>query len=197
MKIGIFGGAFNPVHNGHLQLMNSYLDALMLDKIILIPTAVPPHKTAEQLISGEDRLNMVSLAVKGNDRLEVSDIEFRREGKSYTYITVCELKKLYAEDELFLIVGSDQFLYFPNWYQSEELLKLVTVCTSARNQGEYKALLDFKNDNENMQHCIVSDFEVFEVSSSEIREKIKNKDSISGLVPTAVEEYIKEHRLYG
>lgn len=196
MKIGIFGGAFNPFHNGHLHLMNAYLEALCLDKILLIPTAVPPHKTDEYLVSGEDRLNMLSIIAKDNPRLEVSDMEFRREGKSYSYDTVCEIKRLYPEAELYLIIGSDQFFYFQNWYRADELLKLVTVCTSARNSGEYRALVDFKNQHGNMKNCIVADFEVIAISSSEIRGRLKNGQAVSDLVPQAIEEYIKEHGLY-
>ena len=93
LKIGIFGGAFNPVHNGHLNLAKHYLDELGLDKILFIPTNIPPHKSNEDFAGRKDRFNMLRLAIKPYDKFEVSDIEFKRGGKSYTYDTLLELKK--------------------------------------------------------------------------------------------------------
>lgn len=196
MRIGIFGGAFNPIHNGHLHLAECYFNQLALDKIIFIPTALPPHKTAEHLISGEDRINMLNLAVGGNSAYSVSDIEFHRDGKSYTYDTICELIKTYPNDDFYLIIGSDQFFYFQNWYKAEEILKTVTVVTSAREENEYNALCDFRQMHENMRSSIISNFDVVEVSSSQIRGRIKENKDISGLVPKSVAEYIKDNNLY-
>ncbi|MFR5876806.1 MAG: nicotinate (nicotinamide) nucleotide adenylyltransferase [Eubacterium sp.] len=195
-RIGIFGGAFNPVHNGHLSLAENYLDALSLNKVLFIPTSVPPHKTAEYLVSGKDRINMLKSAIAGNDNFEMTDIEFKREGKSYTFDTITQLKKIYQDDELFLIVGSDQFFSFNNWYRADDILSMVTVVTAAREDNEYKALLDYKMNNKNMKNTIVSNFGVVEVSSSEIREKIKKGADISDLVPISVAYYIKENKLY-
>ncbi len=196
MKIGIFGGAFNPVHNGHIQLMSSYLDALCLDRIIIIPTAAPPHKSGEGLACEEDRLNMLRLVIGNSKRYEISDLEFRREGKSYTYLTLCEMRQLYPLDEFYLIIGSDQYLSFHDWYRAEDILNMVTVCTMARNNADYEKLLKYKAEREIMRDTIISDFAVVEVSSSDIREKVKRGEDISGLVPKAVESYIKENALY-
>ena len=196
MKIGIFGGAFNPVHNGHVQLMKSYLDYLGLEKLIIIPTAVPPHKTGAYLVSEEDRLNMLQLLAEDEPRFEVSDIEFRREGKSYTYLTLCELKKLYPDGEFYLIIGSDQYLVFNTWYKPDEILALATVCTMAREQGDLEKLYAYRNENVNMKDSIIVEFDIFEASSTDIRRRIKEGKSIKGLVPKAVEKYIKEHKLY-
>lgn len=196
MKIGIFGGAFNPFHNGHLNLMQSYLKALSLDRILLIPTAVPPHKTGAYLVSGADRIRMLSLVADEHPQLFVSDIELRREGKSYSYDTVREVQRQYPEAALYLIVGSDQFFSFHEWFCADELLQLVTVCTAARNEGEYRELLAFREQHSDMQHCIVSNFEVVVLSSTEIRQRVKAGKSITGLVPPAIEDYIKEHGLY-
>lgn len=196
MRIGIFGGAFNPVHNGHLKLANAYLAELNLDKMIFIPTAVPPHKTSEGLISGEHRINMLKSAITNNERFEISDIEFKRKGKSYSYDTICQLKKFYTNDEFYLIIGSDQFFYFHNWYRAGDILDMVTVCTAAREDNEYNMLCNYKNSNDDMKKCIISNFDVFEISSSAIRNLILNGESISGLVPMEVEKYIKENKLY-
>lgn len=102
LKIGIFGGAFNPVHNGHLNLAKHYLDELGLDKILFIPTNIPPHKSNEDFAGRKDRFNMLRLAIKPYDKFEVSDIEFKRDGKSYTYDTLLELKKIYKNAEFYL-----------------------------------------------------------------------------------------------
>ena len=196
MRIGIFGGAFNPVHNGHLHLAKSYLDELKLDKILFVPTSVPPHKTADGLISGEHRINMLRLATKDNKRFEISDIEFWRGGKSYTFDTIKALQSVFPSDKFYLIVGSDQYLYFENWYRADEILRMVTLVTAAREQSEYDKMLAFKAENENLKNSLISRFEVLEISSTDIRDRVKKGESISALVPTGVEQYIKDNKLY-
>lgn len=196
MRIGIFGGAFNPVHNGHLNLADIYYKELRLDKLIFIPTAKPPHKSDNDLISGEDRVNMLTLAI-GDRPYEISSIEFDRCEKSYTYDTVIELKKLYFDDELFLIIGADQFLTFNYWYRYKELLSMVTLCTSAReNEDEKNALCKFAKELGVADNYYVSSAPVMRVSSSEIRDKIKNKEDVSSLLPQNVLNYITEKGFY-
>lgn len=196
MKIGIFGGAFNPVHNGHLHLAACYVDALALDKMLFIPTAVSPHKSSAHLISGVHRINMLKLAFSGNDKYVVSDIEFKRSGKSYTYDTIRVLKKMYPHDELFLIVGSDQYLYFQNWYRADEILNEVTLCTACREADELKKLTQFRDEYANLKNSIISTFDAVIVSSSQIRDSVHNAEDISDFVPEKVENYIREHKLY-
>lgn len=197
MKTGIFGGAFNPVHNGHINLLKCYKKELALDRIIVVPTAVPPHKTSEYLLSESHRLNMLKLAFKDFDGVEISDIEFKRQGKSYTYVTVEQLKKQYPEDDFYLIIGSDQYLYFQNWYRADDILESVILCTAAREKGrEYEKMLSYKNSFSNMKNSVISVFPVIEVSSSQIRNRINQGKSIDDLVPLAVAQYIGENRLY-
>ena len=197
MRIGIFGGAFNPVHNGHINLAKSYLESLSLDKLLLIPTANPPHKTAVGLAEEEDRLAMLSIAFNDVDRVEISDIEFQRTEKSYTYDTVLELRKIYADDELFLIIGDDQFLSFNKWYKYEELLSEVVLCTAVREANKREEILAFADKLLNgSSNYYLADFEPIVVSSSEIREKIKKHEDISALVPAGVCKYIKDKGLY-
>lgn len=198
MKIGIFGGAFNPIHNGHLALAKSYSDSLKLDKILFIPTAVPPHKTSQYLVSAEERLNMVKLAVGDYPEFEVSDLEFKRQGKSYTYDTLTELRKIYPDDDFYLIIGADQFLTFHNWYKYKEILDMVTICTSAReSEQEKKSLYDYVKSHTEMQwKCYIADYPVIRVSSSEIREKIKKGEDTSSLMPKMVYNYIVEKGIY-
>lgn len=194
MKTGVFGGAFNPVHNGHLALAEHYKKSLSLDRIIFIPTADPPHKSSDGLIDGRDRINMLNLCIGENEL--VSDMEFRRDGKSYTYLTLCELKELYPDDEFYLIVGADQFFCFEKWYRFEDIMSLSTVVTAAREKNQYEKMLKFKAEHPKLADVIVSEFDVVDVSSSQIREMIKNGSDVSNLIPEKVNEYIKEHRLY-
>ncbi len=196
MKIGVFGGAFNPVHNGHLHLMNCFFNELKLDKLILIPTSVPPHKDQSGLLSGTHRINMLKLAVDNKLGIEISDIEFKRSGKSYTYDTLSQLKKEYPEDEFYLIVGSDQYLHFNSWYRYEDILTSVTLVTAAREENEYKILNDFKNKNSFLKNSMISTFGVVKVSSSQVRQMIADGRDVSHLIPSRVYNYIKENELY-
>ncbi len=196
MKIGIFGGAFNPVHNGHVKLAVSYINSLKLDKLIVIPTANPPHKSSKDLIDGKDRLNMLNLAFKDVDKVEISDMEFKRQGKSYTADTIAELKKIYRDAEFFLIIGADQFLSFDKWYKYDEILNEVTLCTAAREENMRDVLKDFSKKLLKGNRCYIADFDPIVVSSSEIREKFKNNIDISFLIPKNVYNYIIEKGLY-
>lgn len=196
MKTGIFGGAFNPVHNGHLALARHYIKLLSLDRIIFVPTALPPHKTSDDLIDGKDRINMLNLALGDNKSFLVDDCEFHRTGKSYTVDTLAYLKNKYPNDEFYLIIGEDQYVCFDKWYKFDEIIKNATVVTAARHSDKYDELCEFKKANGFMQNSIVSDFEVIELSSSQIRKMIFDGDDISGLVPDKVKEYIKENNLY-
>lgn len=196
MKIGLYGGAFNPVHNGHLALADHFKNALELERLIFIPTHVPPHKSGDGLVSGEHRINMLSLALSGLEYCSVSDIEFRREGKSYTYDTVCELKKIYPDDEFFLIVGADQYFDFQKWYRADDILRQVTVCSAARENNQYRQMLEYKSKHDNMQNTVVCNFDVTEISSSKIRNMISTGQSVSEFVPDSVLRYIKENNLY-
>lgn len=198
MKIGIFGGAFNPIHNGHLMLADHYFSNLELDKLLLIPTAVPPHKSAEGLACDAHRLNMAKLAVQDKPEFEVSDIEFKRSGKSYTYDTLSELSRIYPSSELYLIIGADQFLNFHRWYRYRDILGMATLCTSAReNEGEKALLLDYAvNNREFNGRYYIADYPVMKLSSSEIRDILKRGGDASSFLPESVYNYIVEKGLY-
>ena len=156
---------------------------------------MPPHKSGDDLAPGKDRINMLRCALDCEEFV-ISDLEFHRQGKSYTYDTLQELKKTYKNDELFLIVGSDQYFYFPNWYRAQDILSEVTVVTSAREENEYNALLEFRGRTPCMQNTVISNLDVFEASSTQIRNMIKSSKDVSNHVPSGVYEYIKEHKLY-
>ena len=199
IKTGIFGGAFNPIHNGHLNLAKKYLAVLNLDRIIFIPTALPPHKTDRFLASKEDRFNMLELAISDCEEFEISDIEFQRQGKSYTYDTLCLLREKYPNDDFYLIIGADQFLTFNLWYRYRDILDIASICTAARENGNQREkIIDFSNKldglDKNRFHLLNSD--AVEVSSSQVREKIKKGEDVSSLIPEKVYNYIVEKGLY-
>lgn len=197
MRIGVFGGAFNPVHLGHLKLARCYIESLSLDKLIVVPTANPPHKSADRLASEEDRFNMLSLAFESEENVEISNIEFHRDGKSYTFYTIEELKKIYRGAELFLIIGSDQFLSFDRWYRYEELLESVTLCTAAREKNKRDELVEFSKTLPCGKNCFIADFEPIVISSSEIRSMIKAGQDASPYILKKVYDYITQKGLYG
>lgn len=189
-NIGIFGGTFNPPHNGHLHLAQMMFNELQLDKLIIIPGFQPPHKENIN-VSADDRYNMCRLAFD-YPKFEVSDIEIKRGGKSYTIDTVTQLKELYPDDNLFLIMSSDMLKIFNKWYRYMDILNLCTVCSSFR-YDEPKIIPGFF---EKTDRVYLSFSEPLVLSSTEIREKVKNNTDISSLVPRKVIDYINEKGFY-
>lgn len=185
IKIGILGGAFNPPHNGHLIIAGDILDALKLDKVFFIPTNTSPHKETDG-VSGQARLEMTKLVTSGNEAFQVLDLEIERNGTSFTIDTIRELAKRYPEDEFCLIIGSDLANGFSSWKNYEDIEKEVKVVVA--NRKEYP--LDKKSS------YLVVDIRQIKLSSSQIRELVKNKSSIKGLVKEEVANYIQEHNLY-
>lgn len=197
-KIGIFGGTFNPIHNGHIQLLTRYLDAVDFDEILVIPTQVPPHKLPENLVPAQMRLEMCCLAVKHLTRVQVSDIELLRPGRSYTIDTVNTIKEKVPDSELYLLVGGDMFLEFRKWRDWQKLLNTVTLCTASRNFGEYHALVEMAEQlSEFGTQTRVFDFDVMPMSSTQIRERLMQKQDCKDFLSKEVYSYILEHHLYG
>lgn len=190
MRIGLFGGTFNPVHSGHVNLVKNFKEKLSLGKVLVIPTAQPPHKEAKELVSSEDRINMCRLAF--GELAEISDIEISRGGKSYTVETLRELKKIYKDDEFYFLVGSDMLLSFKRWYRWEEILTMCTLCATDRNNEQSCK----EADKDFFEKIIFCDFEKTVVSSSEVREKLEKGESVLSLLPSEVYDYIKEKGLY-
>ncbi len=197
VKIGILGGSFNPVHNGHVRLAKLYKNALKLDIVLVIPANIPPHKSAENLVSAEDRVNMLNLAFAECDFVKISKIELEMSGKNYTINTLKKLKEVYPNDEFYLIIGGDMFLCFETWREYEQILSICKVCTAPRTKGELELLYDYQNkiDN-NKDRTIILDAPVLQISSTEIREKAKSREALKDLVPEKVFEYIIQKDLY-
>ena len=193
LKVGVFGGAFNPVHNGHVNLATECMNLLKLDKMLIVPTSVSPHKQRAN-ISYEHRENMCRLAFEGMDKFEICDIETGFSGKSYTINTIRALKQQYPSDTRFyLIIGGDMLYYFPKWYRYEALLGECQVVAAARENDDYVDMMEFANK---IGRIKVLNLPVVEVSSTDIRQKLEAGENPDGLVPQAVLDYINEKGLY-
>jgi|YNPMSStandDraft_2_1061718.scaffolds.fasta_scaffold00033_20 nicotinate-nucleotide adenylyltransferase len=190
MKIGLFGGSFDPIHNGHLITAMYLLETYELNKIIFIPCYISPHKLDKKYAPEEYRLNMILAAIKGIDFFEASDIEIKKKEISYTIDTLQELKKIYLNDDLYLIIGYDNLLVFDKWKDPDEIFKLAKVIALRRISSFQEA------NHEYFKKAIIANAPIIQISSSEIRERIKNGKTIKFLVPDSVADYIKANKLY-
>lgn len=196
--IGILGGTFDPPHFGHLRLASLFKEALKLDRILIMPSCIPPHKS-DKGTSSADRLEMCRLAAEEADFLEVCDIELRRGGKSYTVDTMRHLTYQHPKDNFFFLMGGDMFLCFDKWRCYEEIFNLCTICAISR-EAEHSAqeLTAFakKLFGEEYKKVKILKTEPMEVSSTEVRGALAHGDDISSLVPEKVRQYISERGLY-
>lgn len=196
-RIAMFGGSFNPIHNAHTDIAAAFIKKLKLDKLIFIPTAIPPHKSDEEIIDAEHRLAMCRLAAEDIKKAEVSDIEIMRQGKSYTVDTLSQLKELYPESELYLITGADMFLTLQEWKNPEEIFSLASVCTVPRDDADYERLKAHEIKLNTMgARTVVLDIKRMDISSTEIRNRVFNDESISKFVDEKVEAYIYANYLF-
>lgn len=193
MKIGIFGGSFNPPHKGHLFIARKCAELLGLEKILIIPSNIAPHKSSGVFAQSEDRLNMCRLMFD-SPLFEVSDIEIRRGSTSYTVDTLRELKEAYPGDELFFIVGSDMFGSFTKWYMWETILGLCTLCAAPREKGFRPDFSPYTP--EQRKKIVFLDYEPLEISSTEIRMRIRSNSGLDGVMDERVVQYIRSHNLY-
>ncbi|MGL4534150.1 MAG: nicotinate (nicotinamide) nucleotide adenylyltransferase [Fusobacteriaceae bacterium] len=187
MKIGVFGGSFNPIHFGHINIVKIAIEKLKLDKIIVIPVGIPSHRE-NSLVCGMDRLQMCGLALKNIFEAEISSLEVDSEKKNYTYDTLVEIKKTYPEDEIYEIIGEDSANYFNMWKNYSEILKLSKVVVFKRKNSVHS--------NSNKDAMLYIEAPYFDYSSTEIRNKIKNKENLENFLPIEVIEYIKKNSLY-
>lgn len=198
MKIGIFGGTFNPPHLAHLNIAEDFSRRLNFDKLIIMPTYQPPHKQAQSLADSEDRLEMCRLLFD-MENTEISDMEIQRQGKSYTYDTLCQLEEKYPGAELYLIIGSDMLLSFHKWYRYEDILRKCTLCVLTReNDIDNAQMKDYAFTTLGLGEgeIVFSALKAFELSSTQIREMMARGEDVSSLTGERVWAYIKEKRLY-
>ncbi len=196
MKVALYGGAFNPVHSEHLNIVFAAKEKLGLDKIIIIPTNISPHKKGVMTARGKDRLAMCRLAFDGVGGVEVSDAELKRGGVSYSYVTCRHFKKLYSDDELYFIIGADMLKTFELWREPDEILKCVTIAVCARESAD-ELSCEIKKFQKRFKKDIVNFGYVGQpVSSTRIRTLAALGEDTVGLVPESVRLFIRKRKLY-
>lgn len=197
MKIAMFGGSFDPVHIDHVSLCRTMILKSELDKVVVFPAACSPFKSGTRT---EDyhRLNMCNLAFADEERVEVSDFEINRGGKSYTVDTLNHLKSLYNDSELYLITGADAFVTLDRWYKAREIFSIAHILTVVRDNDDISVLEkkaeEYKAFN---ARCTLVNTPVGTVSSTKVREAIIKGEDFGLYLPPKVTDYIKENRLYG
>jgi nicotinate-nucleotide adenylyltransferase len=190
-RIGIFGGTFNPPHTGHLIVAEHVREVLGLDKIFFVPSYISPHKQAGEEALAIHRLAMVRLAVRGNKFFDFADLEINQGGTSYTYKTVESFHQQFPSGTLFLMMGADNFVDFHTWKKPERIVARVTVVAMTR--PTYKAARARRQFSAAAKFVTVPDIQI---SSTGIRNRVKQGKAIRYLVPENIENYIVRHRLY-
>lgn len=197
-KIGIFGGTFNPIHNGHILLAKYCREEIELDKVLLIPTYSPPHKASVDLAGETDRFNMCKIVCENLEGFEVSDIEIKRKGKSYSYQTLTSLKEIYQNDDLYFMMGADMFLSLDKWKNPEIIFQKASIIAAPRDASSVKEL-------ECYYKCVIAPMgakahilqnSVMQVSSTYVRENIENYNIVKDLIDSRVYDYITANNLY-
>lgn len=199
MKIGILGGTFDPIHFGHLIIGEQAREELGLDKIIFIPTGNPVHKQELKVSDAKIRYEMLRLAIEDNECFEKSSIEIDRKGKTYTIDTIKELKKEYDKEQIYFLIGEDSLFQIEGWYKFNELKEMCNfvVCRRAvRDEGKIIEKIECMEDKYDMNIYLLNT-PIIEISSTKIREKAGNKNSIKYLLPGVVEDYINTNNIYG
>ena len=198
IRIGIYGGTFSPPHNGHITAAKAFMEQMWLDFLYVIPTATPPHKEMEVPVDATHRLEMCRLAFSNVEGVYVSDMEMRRGGRSYTVDT---LRELTGEDRrLFLLCGTDMMLTLDEWREPEEIFKLSYPVYIRREKDALldnmivQKIADYNQKYGKVVRRIVT--EPIELSSNLVREKLKNGEDVSSLIPASVEKYIRDNHLY-
>ncbi|SHJ41497.1 nicotinate (nicotinamide) nucleotide adenylyltransferase [Pseudobutyrivibrio xylanivorans] len=198
MRIGIYGGTFNPIHNTHIEIAKAALNQYNLDKVYLLVAGTPPHKDTAESVADICRLEMVELAIQNDKELSIDDREIYRSGKSYSYITLTELKNEHPDDDLFFIMGSDSLLNFKNWVKPEIISNAATILVAPR-LGDDTELL-----NKSIEECktlfegefFLIDYAANGIASSKVREDFYKDEKVKDCLKPEVIQYIINHNLY-
>jgi nicotinate-nucleotide adenylyltransferase len=218
MRIGLLGGSFNPVHNGHLAIARQARAVLGLDRVLFIPTSHPPHKPNGSLAPAEDRYEMIRLAIASDPSLAISDVEIRRPGKSYSIDTIRVLQQEYGpQTQLFFLIGLDAFLDFPSWREPQTLLDLCPFVVISRPGLSFQSLSTVallppipQSTLADLDAGRISRLDVplgtqcltclrlppCAISASDMRLRIRGGLPVANLLPPSVESYILQHHLY-
>jgi len=213
-RIGLFGGTFNPIHCGHIKAAEVAQEIFALDKVLFIPSFIPPHKESEKIASPDHRLKMVELAVEDTPDFVASSIEIEEKGTSYSILTLQKIRTIYPDTLFFFILGVDAFLEIDSWKNHERVLehcKFVVISRKDYRLEDAKNVLDGKyasrmfdlsgtekiRENLNLSYKIfLLSFGALDIASTEIRERLRKIKSIAHMVPKPVAEYIFENKLY-
>ena len=215
-KIGILGGTFNPIHYGHLAAAEEVLSRLKLDNVLFVPSFLPPHKKDEVIPSAAQRQEMVALAIAGNSHFSLSDIEVKREGMSYSIDTVAELLRLHPATDFYFITGLDSFLEIQTWKEWERLLSLCKFVVLSRPGYAFAGLasIDFMQGSAEKLYALdqgdltrvvleigrsavyLEQIPLYDISSTDIRQRVRQGRTIKYLLPECVETYIITNNLY-
>lgn len=195
-NIGIMGGTFNPIHNGHILLALNTCDQFSLDEILVMPSGNPPHKKGQDILDINHRCNMVKLAIQNEPRLIFSDIEIKRSGYTYTADTLTQIKDIY--DRIYFIIGADSLFSIEKWYHPEITMNLAILVVANRDEHPSSQFINQIKYLENKYNTHIETLPNFDcpISSSQIRSNIYNGISISNMVPKLVEDYIIQQNLY-
>ena len=199
MKIGIMGGTFDPIHKGHLMLGEYAYRQFGLDKVWFMPNGTPPHKDNAKIGSeAEVRLNMVKLAIEGKDYFELQTYEIENQDVNYSYKTMEHFCKIYPNDEFYFIIGADSLFAIEKWVKPERLLKTCVMLAAYRDDKSTEEMMNqiaYINKKYGADIRLLNTPNV-DISSSEIREKLRDEESVKELVPESVYWYIKDKQLY-
>lgn len=197
MRIGIFGGAFDPIHNAHLLLAEQCREQCQLDEVWFVPTRIPPHKTSDKLTNGATRLEMIRLATAGMPAFKASSIELERNEVSWTVDTLGRLKEKRPDDELFFLIGADSLRDLPTWREPEKIAALAKIVAVNRGPASSELAESLNALAEPIRSRIqLVSIPGQDISSTDIRRRVKAGLSIRFLVPRSIEQYIREHGLF-
>lgn len=197
-RIGIMGGTFNPIHNGHLTLAEYAYTECSLDEVVFIPSGKPAYKAGIWIASDSDRLRMVQLAIEEKTYFSLSSMEMERLGNTYTVDTMKKLQQENTEDTYYFLIGADSLFDLKDWYRVEELLEITKFIVATRNHANIQDLHDTAAQLTNQYGTEFSFLSMpnIDISSSDIRAKLKEGKSVSEMLPRSVEDYIRRRELY-
>ncbi len=196
-RLGVFGGTFDPIHSGHLRVAEEVRNYLHLEKILFLPSFRPPHKLEEEITEAQARYEMVVLALEDHPQFEVSDMEIRKGGISFTVETLTVLRKSCPKTELFLIMGIDQLIEMETWKDPKTIFQLAHVVVMSRPGYKREKIVDRRPETLEWQSKMLwVEVSPIEISSTMIRERIRRSEPVQDLLPQKVEDYILQKGLY-
>lgn len=196
-KLLVYGGTFNPIHNGHLHLAQSFAGITGARSVLLVPSRIPPHKAAPSLASAQMRLDMCRLAVAGRPGWQVSAMEAQRPGPSYTADTLDALARRFPRTQLYFVTGEDMFLTLLEWHDPQRILRRAIICGAPRSPAGLQRMQAYARRLEAAGgRVLVRDVQYLPVSSTQVRAAVAAGEPVDTLVPAPVARYIAENSLY-